>query len=171
MALMRFDPFRELDRFAEQVMAGSRVPQTMPMEAFRRGDQFLVYIDLPGVDRKDVDLTVERNVISVRAERLSPRQESDELIVDERPQGIFTRQLFLGNNLDAGSLTADLDRGVLTLTIPIAEVSKPRRIELGEQPRELERNDSSTAEQPQDLQSDGSSITEQGSNPQPATTS
>jgi HSP20 family protein len=95
MALMRSDPFRELDRFAEQVMAGSRVPQTMPMEAFRRGDQFFVYIDLPGVDRKDVDLTVERNVISVRAERRSPRQEGDELIVDERPQGIFTRQLFL----------------------------------------------------------------------------
>jgi HSP20 family protein len=75
MALMRSDPFRELDRFAEQVMAGSRVPQTMPLEAFRRGDQFFVYIDLPGVDRKDVDLTVERNVISVRAERRSPRQE------------------------------------------------------------------------------------------------
>ncbi len=87
MALMRFDPFRELDRFTEQVMAGSRVSRTMPMEAYRRGDNFFVYIDLPGVDRKEVDLTVERNVVSVRAQRQSPRQEGDELIVDERPQG------------------------------------------------------------------------------------
>ncbi|MGH3931849.1 MAG: Hsp20/alpha crystallin family protein [Pseudonocardiaceae bacterium] len=130
MTLMRFDPFRELDRFTEQMMAGSRAQRTMPMEAYRRGDQFFVNIDLPGVDRKDVDLTVERNVVSVRAERRSPREEGDELIIDERPQGIFTRQLFLGDNLDLGKLTADFKDGVLILTIPVAEASKPRHIEL-----------------------------------------
>lgn len=130
MALMRFDPFREIDRITEQVMAGSRMPRTMPMEAFRRGDEFFVYIDLPGVREDDVELTVERNVVSVRAERQSPRQEGDELIVDERPHGVFTRQLFLGDNLDANRLSADYDAGVLVLMIPIAESSKPRRISL-----------------------------------------
>jgi HSP20 family protein len=153
MTLMRFDPFRELDRLTEQVLAGGRPSRTMPMEAFRRGDNFFVYIDLPGVDPKDVDLTVERNVVSVRAQRQSPRQEGDELIVDERPHGIFTRQLFLGDNLDASKLSADFDRGVLVLTIPVAEVSKPRRIELGGQSRELQSNGSSTEEQDSSTQS------------------
>lgn len=133
MALMRFDPFREIDRMTEQVMSGGRVPRTMPMEAFRRGDEFFVHIDLPGISEDDVDLTVERNVVSIRAERRSPREEGDELIVDERPHGAFTRQLFLGDNLDASRLSADYDRGVLVLTIPIAEASKPRRIPLQRQ--------------------------------------
>lgn len=131
MALMRFDPFREFDRITEQVMAGSRVPRTMPMEAFRRGEQFLVFIDIPGADEDDVDITVERNVVSIRARRESPRQEGDEVLVDERPHGVFTRQLFLGDNLDAGNLAAEYSRGVLVLTIPIAEASKPRRITVG----------------------------------------
>ena len=131
MALMRFDPFREIDRIAEQVMAGNRAPRTMPMEAFRRGDQFFVFIDIPGVDEDDVEITVERNVVSIRAQRVSPRQEGDEVLVDERPHGVFTRQLFLGDNLDAGKLTAEYSGGVLVLTIPIAEASKPRRISVG----------------------------------------
>jgi HSP20 family protein len=134
MALMRFDPFREIDRITEQVMGASRMPRTMPMEAFRRGEEFFVYIDLPGVNDDDVDVTVERNVVNIRAERRSPRQEGDELIVDERPHGVFTRQLFLGDNLDANCLSADYDRGVVCLTIPIAEESKPRRISV--HPRE-----------------------------------
>ena len=81
MALMRFDPFRELDRLSEQVMGG-RVPRTMPMEAWRRKDEFYVHIDLPGIDKDDVDLTVERNVVSIRAERRPAREEGDEVIVD-----------------------------------------------------------------------------------------
>ena len=154
MALMRFDPFRELDRLSEQVMGG-RVPRTMPMEAWRRKDEFYVHIDLPGIDKDDVDLTVERNVVSIRAERRPAREEGDEVIVDERPHGIFTRQLFLGDNLDAKKLSADYDRGVLMLTIPVAEESKPRRVQLG-------------AQQQQELQDSGSeSAADQNANEQP----
>lgn len=154
MALMRFDPFRELDRLSEQVMGG-RVPRTMPMEAWRRKDEFYVHIDLPGIDKDDVDLTVERNVVSIRAERRPARGEGDEVIVDERPHGIFTRQLFLGDNLDANNLSADYDRGVLMLTIPVAEESKPRRVQLG-------------AQQQQELQDSGSeSAADQNANEQP----
>lgn len=131
MTLMRFDPFREWDRLIDQFGSTPRMARTMPMEAYRRGDEFVVALDLPGVNPDDVDVTVERNVVSVRAKRQSPRGESDELLVDERPQGEFTRQLFLGDNLDAGKLKANFDGGVLTLTIPIAEKSKARRVEIG----------------------------------------
>jgi len=146
MTLMRFDPFRELDRLSEQMMGG-RGPRTMPMEAWRRKDEFYVYVDLPGVERDDVELTVERNVVSIRAQRRPAHEEGDDVIVDERPHGTFTRQLFLGDNLDAHKLSADYDRGVLMLTIPIAEASKPRRIQLGGQQQELPDSGSATADQ------------------------
>jgi HSP20 family protein len=135
MTLMRFDPFRELDRLGEQVLAGNRAMRTMPMEAFRRGDEFVIELDLPGVDPNDVDLTVERNVVNIRATRRPARQEGDEVIVDERPAGEFSRQLFLGDNLDSGKLQARFDRGVLTIMIPVSEASKPRKVEIGS-PRE-----------------------------------
>jgi HSP20 family protein len=132
VTLMRFDPFRELDRLAEQTLsAGTRAIRTMPMEALRRGDEFKVYIDLPGVVSDDVDLTVERNVVSVRARRAPARQDGDEVLIDERPYGEFNRQLFLGDNLDPDRLSADTRDGVLELTIPISEASKPRRVALG----------------------------------------
>jgi HSP20 family protein len=132
MTLMRFDPFRDLDRFTEQMTAG-RAFRSMPMEAIRRGDEFIVALDLPGVDPNDVDVTVERNVVTVRATRRPLRQEGDDVIVDERPQGEFTRQLFLGENLDPTRIEAGFDRGVLTLKIPVAEESKPRRVQIGSQ--------------------------------------
>jgi HSP20 family protein len=132
MALMRFDPFRELDRLAEQALAGARTARTLPMEAFRRGDQFIVALDVPGMKADDIDVTVERNVIEINARRRPLRQEGDELIVDERPQGEFRRQLFLGDNLDVNKLTAVSDCGVLTLTIPVSEESKPRKVEIGD---------------------------------------
>lgn len=132
MTLMRFDPFRELDRLAEQAFAvGTTAARSMPMEALRRGEEFLVFLDLPGVQRDDVDVTVERNVVSIRARRVPQRQEDDEVIVDERPYGEFARQLFLGENLDSSGLTADMDNGVLTMRIPVSEESKPRRVSLG----------------------------------------
>jgi HSP20 family protein len=126
MTLMRFDPFREL----EQALAGTRSMRTMPMEALRRGDRFLVALDLPGVAQADIDVTVERNVVTVRASRAPLAREGDEVIVDERPHGEFSRQLFLGENLDATKLTADLTDGVLNLEIPVSEASKPRKISL-----------------------------------------
>ncbi|WP_326948679.1 MULTISPECIES: Hsp20/alpha crystallin family protein [unclassified Amycolatopsis] len=131
MTLMRFDPFRDLERLTEQAVAGTRGPRAMPMEAFRRGDRFVVALDLPGVDPGDVDLTVEHNVVTVRTRRTPLRREGDELLVDERPQGEFSRQFFLGDNLDSTRLSAEFDRGVLMLGIPVAEASKPRKVEIG----------------------------------------
>ncbi|MFC0432528.1 Hsp20/alpha crystallin family protein [Kutzneria buriramensis] len=129
MTLMRFDPFRDLDRLTEQ--AFGRGARAMPMEAFRRGDEFVVALDVPGVDPADVDVTVEHNVVSVRAGRRPLHADGDELVIDERPQGEFSRQLFLGDNLDSTKLSANVDRGVLMITVPVAESSKPRRVEIG----------------------------------------
>jgi HSP20 family protein len=133
MTVMRFDPFRQFDRLAEQMLGSARAPRSMPMEAYRRGDQFFIHFDVPGVDPDDVDLTLERNVLTVEAERRSPRQEGDEVLIDELPKGTLTRQLFLGDSLDTERLEAGYDRGVLTLTIPVAEQAKPRRIEISAQ--------------------------------------
>jgi HSP20 family protein len=126
----------------------------MPMEAYRRGEQFFIHLDLPGVNPDDVQLTVERNVVAVRAERRPLWREGDEVLVDEAPQGSFGRQLFLGDNLDAGRLKASFDQGVLTLTIPVAERAKPRRIQVSTRsrgPQSVETTgggQASTAEQP-----------------------
>jgi HSP20 family protein len=130
MGVMRWDPFRQFDRVTEQLMGTTRAPRSMPMEAYRRGDQFLVHLDLPGVNPDDVDLTVERNVLTVRAERRPNWTEGDDVLVDETPQGVFSRQLLLGENLDAERLEASYDRGMLTLSIPVTEQAKPRRIEI-----------------------------------------
>jgi HSP20 family protein len=100
------------------------------MDAYRRGDQFLIHLDLPGVDPDAVELTVEQNVLTIKAERRFEPKEGDELVIAERPQGTFTRQLMLGESLDTDSLEADYDQGVLTLRIPVAEAAKPRRVEI-----------------------------------------
>ncbi|MDX6244591.1 MAG: hypothetical protein QOE76_2314 [Frankiales bacterium] len=141
MALMRFDPFRELDRLNERVLTGTM--RAMPTEAFRRGDEFFVLLDIPGVDPSDVNVTVERNVVNVEAIFTSPRQEGDELIIDERVHGRASRQFFLGENLDPANLRADYDRGVLTLTVPVAEQSKPRQVQIGSAPRTIDVDSSS----------------------------
>jgi HSP20 family protein len=129
--LMRFDPFRDLDRLTDQVSRGTRqLPAVLPMDAYQRGDSFVVHFDLPGADPQSIDLTVERNVLTVRAERSWPRSEGDEILVSERPQGTFTRQLFLGESLDTDRIEANYENGVLTLTIPVAEAAKPRRVQI-----------------------------------------
>jgi HSP20 family protein len=127
--LMRFDPFREVDRLFDQLTTPGR-PAAMPMDAYRRGDTFVVHFDLPGVEPGSVELTVEKNVLNVKAERQWSRAEGDEIIVAERPQGTFTRQLFLGEGLDYDRIEAGYDNGVLTLRIPVAEAAKPRRVEI-----------------------------------------
>ncbi len=128
--LMRFDPFREMDRIAQMATEAAQAPRSFPLDAYRRGDQFLVHFDLPGVDASSVDLTVERNVLTVKAERRFERQQGDEIVVSERPQGVFTRQLFLGDTLDGQAISADYQDGVLTLTIPVAEQAKPRKVQI-----------------------------------------
>jgi HSP20 family protein len=154
MTILRFDPFQEFDRLSRQMLGAGRGPRSMPMEAYRRGEQFFIHLDLPGVNPDDVQLTVERNVVAVRAERRSLYREGDEVLVDETPQGTFGRQLFLGDNLDAGRLEASFDQGILTLTIPVAEQAKPRRIQVSTRsqgPRPVETTGSaegSTADQP-----------------------
>jgi HSP20 family protein len=130
--LMRTDPFRELDRLTQQVFGANGTlarPSVMPMDAWREGDTFHVEFDLPGVNPDSIDLDVERNVVTVKAERPS-RDRDTELIAAERPRGIFSRQLILGDNLDTEHIAASYDAGVLTLQIPVAEQAKPRKISI-----------------------------------------
>ncbi|WP_288026991.1 HSP20 family small heat-shock protein [Arthrobacter sp.] len=125
--LMRTDPFRELDRLAQQVLGTAARPAAMPMDAWREGDTFEVEFDLPGVAPDSINLDVERNVVTVRAERPALDGEK-EMLAAERPRGVFSRQLVLGENLDTENIEASYDAGVLTLRIPVAERAKPRKI-------------------------------------------
>ena len=129
MMLMRTDPFRDLDRLTDAVLGTWRRPAAMPMDAYRKDDTFYAELDLPGVDADSIDLDVERNVVTVKAER--PAREGDtEMIAAERPRGVFSRQLILGDNLDTDNISAGYDAGVLTLRIPVAERAKPRKIQI-----------------------------------------
>lgn len=131
--LMRTDPFRELDRFAQQAFGNSGTwsrPTAMPMDAYRSGDEFVVVFDLPGVDPEAVELTVERNVLTVKAERRPSTDQHVEMQVSERPLGVFSRQLFLGDTLDSSQIDAAYESGVLTLRIPVVEAAKPRKISI-----------------------------------------
>jgi HSP20 family protein len=131
--LMRTDPFRELDRLTQQLLGQNGTwsrPAAMPMDAYRDGGQFVVHFDLPGVDPSSLDLNVEHNVLTVKAERTFSYAEDVELQVAERPRGVFSRQLFLGDTLDVDHVEASYDAGVLTLRIPVAEKAKPRKIEV-----------------------------------------
>ena len=134
--LMRFDPFHEIDRTTPEAVR----PPRMPMDAYRRGDRFVVHFDLPGVDPDTIDLTVEQNTLTVTAERTWPRVEGDEMVINERSQGTFSRQLMLGESLDTEGITARYNQGVLTITIPVAEQSKARKVQVahGEESEAIE---------------------------------
>jgi HSP20 family protein len=136
--LVRFDPLRELDRAAESARPAR--PWQMPMDAYRRGEEFVVHLDVPGVDPNTIDLTVEQNTLTVTGERAWPRAEGDEVIIVERPQGTFSRQLLLGDSLDTDRIAARADHGVLTITLPVAEQSKARKVEIahGSEPQVIE---------------------------------
>ena len=129
--LMRTDPFRELDRLTEQALGSKARPAVMLMDAYREGDQFVVHFDLPGMDSSSIELTVEKNVLNVSAERQWQPSESQQIVISERPQGTFTRQLLLGESLDPERVEASYDNGVLTVRIPVAEKAKPRKVEIG----------------------------------------
>ena len=125
--LMRSDPFRDLDRFANQVLGTAARPAVMPMDAWREGEKFVVEFDLPGINVDSLDIDIERNVVTVRAERpgVDPNRE---MLATERPRGVFSRQLVLGENLDTDKIEASYREGVLSLHIPVAERAKPRKI-------------------------------------------
>src|SRR3954451_10570144 len=126
--LMRTDPFRDFDRLAQQVLGTPARPAAMPIDAYREGDEFVVEFDLPGVDPASIELTVEKNVLAVHAERRRSAGDGVEMLVGERPHGTFSRQLFLGESLDTDAIAANYTEGVLTLRLPVAERAKPRRV-------------------------------------------
>jgi HSP20 family protein len=126
--LMRSDPFRELDRLT-QAFGGLRSP-VMPMDAYRHDDRFVVHLDLPGVEPSSIDITVERDVLTVSAERQWQPADDQQIVASERPHGSFSRQLFLGEGLDADAVEASYQHGVLTVTIPVAEQAKPRKVRI-----------------------------------------
>jgi HSP20 family protein len=153
--LMRFDPFRDFNSLAQMFAqrSGPSQQSSIPMDAYREGDRFIVHFDLPGVDPSTIDLTVEKNVLTVRAERSWPASEGQEILVRERPEGTFVRQLFLGEGLDTEHVEATYRNGVLTLTIPVAEQAKPRKVEVigGDSGEPVEPR--AEAEQPQEVSS------------------
>ena len=129
MLLRSTDPFRDFDRLTQQLLGTTNRPVVMPMDAWREGDRFMIEFDLPGVAQESIDLDVERNVLTVSAERL-PGNGDWEMLASERPRGRFSRQLVLGDNLDLDGIEADYQGGVLRLVVPVAERAKPRKIQL-----------------------------------------
>ncbi len=132
--LMRFDPLREFDRMFDQAWSQTR-QASVPMDAYRHGESFVVHLDLPGVDASSIEVTVERNALTVTAERHWQPVDGDQVIASERRQGTFTRQLFLGDGLATDRIHATYENGVLTVTVPIADQAKPRRIEVSSEPK------------------------------------
>jgi len=129
--LMRTDPFRDVDRLFDQITGTTSRPAVMHVDAERDGDTFNVYFDLPGVDPDSIEVTVERNVLQVTAQRQRQTKDGVETVISERPMGMFSRQLFLADALDTDNLQATYDNGVLTLAIPLSEKAKPRKISIG----------------------------------------
>ncbi|MFE5534785.1 Hsp20/alpha crystallin family protein [Streptomyces sp. NPDC056492] len=133
--LMRTDPFREMDRIVQQLSGTSGTwskPSVMPMDAYREGEEYVIAFDLPGVSTEAIDIDVERNMLTVKAERRPvAKADSVKMELSERPLGVFSRQIVLADTLDTERIQADYDAGVLTLRIPIAERAKPRKISIG----------------------------------------
>jgi HSP20 family protein len=143
--LMRSDPFRDLDRLAGQLWGNGGRSPVMPLDAYRQGEQFVVHFDLPGLDVSSIDLTVDKNVLTVSGERQWERDENIEVVAAERQHGQFSRQLFLGDGLDTERIDASYDNGVLTVHIPVAEHAKPRRVEIASEGVDRQVLESSSA--------------------------
>jgi len=130
MQTLRFDPFRDFDRLAAEVFGTARTPSLMPMDCLRSGDQFVVRFDLPGIDADSLEVSAENQTLTVRAERTRRDPEGSTYLISERPSGTYSRQLVLGDGLAVDDIRADYRDGVLTLTIPVAEQAKPRKISI-----------------------------------------
>ena len=128
--MLMSDPFRQFDRLTQQVLGTAAHPAAMALDAWREGNEFVVAVDLPGVEPESIDANVEQHVLTIRAERKDAAGEGVEYIAAERPRGVFSRQLFLGETLDTENVTAAYESGVLTLRIPVAEKAQPRKIEI-----------------------------------------
>lgn len=130
MTLMGFDRYRDVDQVVEQALGANRRTYAVPLEAYRRGGQYIVIADTPGVDIRDIDVRVERNVVTITVQRRPKFAPDDLVLIDERPRGEFVRRLFLGDSLDDSKLTAHLGNGVLTLLVPVDESSAPRQVDI-----------------------------------------
>jgi HSP20 family protein len=129
--ILRFDPFRDLDRLTQQLWQQPQGrPSIMPMDAYRDGDHFVVHIDVPGIEPGSLDVTVDRNVLTVAAQRYWQSSPTQQVIAAERPTGSFQRQIQLSDGLDTDKVEARYDSGVLTVTVPIADAAKPRKVEI-----------------------------------------
>jgi len=128
--MLMLDPFRQLNRLAEQVLGTAAHPAAMPMDAWREGNDYVVALDLPGVDLGSIDVGVDKNVLTVRAERKDTAGKDTEMVASERPRGVFSRQLVLGDAMETEKMKAEYDAGALTLRIPVAAQAKPRKIEI-----------------------------------------
>ncbi len=125
--LMRFDPFREMDRMTQPLW---NARTSVPLDVYRKGDKFIVRVDLPGIDPDSLDVSIEKNVLSIKAERTWAPSDGDEVLIAERPQGTFTRRLFLSEGLDSEQISASYEFGVLTVTVPVAASAKSRKIDV-----------------------------------------
>jgi HSP20 family protein len=131
MTALRFDPFRELDRFASEMMGAARAPRLMPLDAYRHGENYVLHFDLPGIDTESLEVVAERNTLTVRATRSTDAPQEAQFVMAERPSGQYSRQIVMGDGLDLEAVSANYRDGVLTVTIPVKEQAKPRRIEIG----------------------------------------
>jgi HSP20 family protein len=143
----RFDPFQELDRLVGQFMASDRSAATMPMDLYRSGDHYVIHVDLPGADPGTIDVNVEDRTLTIRAERTPHTEQDVQWLAKERPVGTYARQLTVGRGLALDAISATYADGVLTLTVPVAEEAKPRRIEVqhGEDARQISASQSAEA--------------------------
>jgi HSP20 family protein len=134
VSVLRFDPFgdpfRQMDRLTSQLLSGTRTPMGMPIDVSQTDDGFHVCLDLPGVDPDSVDITTERNTLTIKAERRAEYEDGQNVLIAERPQGTFTRQLQLGDTVDTENIQASYSDGVLHLTLPMTQAAQPRRVQV-----------------------------------------
>jgi len=133
--LTRFDPFGDFDRLGSELLSAvARRAATMPIDAYKHADQWVVKVDLPGVDASAIDLTVDRNVLRIEATRNWQPEEGDVVLAAERPRGTFSRQLILNEDIDTGSIKASYHDGVLTVELPVAEAARPKKVNVATKP-------------------------------------